>query len=82
MGCPNAYIEATTITQARQCAHVERNQWVWVGHEALQAALDLSTNELPVSDGIPPKVHLWRPSLNALQEARQDGVLPTSDPCR
>jgi 8-oxo-dGTP pyrophosphatase MutT (NUDIX family) len=76
------FIRASTIAQASQCNHVERNQWVWVGHEALQAALDLSTNELPVSDGMPPKVQLWRPSLNALQKARQDGLLPRSDPCR
>jgi 8-oxo-dGTP pyrophosphatase MutT (NUDIX family) len=76
------FVDATTVAQARECSHVERTQWVWVGHEALQAALDLSTDELEVRDGTPPKVHLWRPSRNALQKARQDGVLPTKDPCR
>ena len=76
------FVEAATVAQARECSHVERNQWVWVGHDALQAALDLSTTELEVSDGTPPKVHLWRPSRNSLQKARQDGVLPTKDPCR
>ncbi len=76
------FVDASTIAQARQCKDVERNQWVWVQHEVLQAALDLSTTDLPVSDGTPPTVHLWRPSQDALRKARDDGVLPTRDPCQ
>lgn len=76
------FLEAATIAQARQCKDVERNQWVWVKHDALEAALDLSATHLPVSDGTPEKVHLWRPSLDSLRKARDDGVLPTNDPCK
>ena len=76
------FIEAATIAQARQCKDVERNQWVWVNHQALEAALNLSATDLPVSDGAPAKVHLWRPSLDTLRKARDDGVLPTKDPCK
>lgn len=76
------FIEAATIAQARQCKDVERNQWVWVSHQVLEAALNSSATDLPVSDGAPAKVHLWRPSLDSLKKARDDGVLPTKDPCK
>jgi hypothetical protein len=75
------HIPATHIAQTRPCNNVERNQWVWVSHEALQATLDLSTQDLKVIDGVSLKVQLWRPSLNALRKAREDGVLPARDPC-
>ena len=77
------YVPAEDIAVTRDCVHVERSQWVWVTHSELQAALD-SQDQSPVlatADGPVDSVRLWSESINALRQARKDGLLPDSAQC-
>ena len=76
------FLPASILAAPRQCEAVERNQWVWVDHAVLHAALESGAPELAVLDGTPPRVHLWPPARASLDQARREGVLPTTDPCR
>ena len=76
------FVPADTIAAPRRCAAVERSQWVWVDHAVLHAALNGSAPDLAVKNGQPSTVHLWEPARASLRQARDEGVLPTADPCR
>lgn len=76
------FVPASTIAAPRPCQQVERNQWVWVEHAVLHAALETGARDLAVQDGALPQVHLWPPARASLAQARTEGVLPATDPCR
>lgn len=76
------HVPADVIAQRRRCNDVEREQWVWVTHADLMAALDAPGTSVRVHEGSPASVPLWQAAWRALRQARDDGALPRPDPCR
>ena len=72
------------IAKPRQCADIERSQWVWVRHIDLMRALNQTqegTLTVPSLQGNPTQVPLWDRGAESLKKAVQDGVLPEAINC-
>ncbi len=76
------HVPAAQIALPRRCTDVEREQWVWVTHADLMAALDSPGSPVPVHEGLRSSVPLWQAAWRSLRQARDDQVLPREDLCR
>ncbi|MCR2745382.1 NUDIX domain-containing protein [Limnobacter parvus] len=78
---------AEQIAEARQCASIERSQWVWVRHlDLLRAVNGFNASGdapvvVPTVQGEPREVPLWDRGVESLKKALQDGVLPETIGC-